>query len=265
MPVALWLSLSRHKFKWWWFGCEWCIRRQILSMLRFLWKESFLMLCVWSVCILIPCVYIKREHTHVGSSSVAVSKGFYGLFKPNKNSQRCIFRFKSLQDHRFQNGNHRCWPSHMPEILCILYSAFGGAKTSKTGPSKSGGMSTVTWPAWNLGCIVHGTHPNISYCRMWHVSELGSLRWQQWQWSIARYFWQGKGPRIWKFLVTPLCTSILGFQLLSFLVSAEMIQLKDFNTQGVQKPNHQSRDPCWTWFSYTETVQRRALQRNSNM
>lgn len=98
-----------------------------------------------------------------------------------------------------------------------------------------------------------------------HVSELGSLRWQQWQWSIARYFWQGKGPRIWKFLVTPLCTSILGFQLLSFLVSAEMIQLKDFNTQVVQKPNHQSRDPCWTWFSYTETVQRRALQRNSNM
>ena len=98
-----------------------------------------------------------------------------------------------------------------------------------------------------------------------HVSELGSLRWQQWQWSIARYFWQGKGPRIWKFLVTPLCTSILGFQLLSFLVSAEMIQLKDFNTQVVQKPNQQSRDPCWTWFSYTETVQRRALQRNSNM
>ena len=110
--------------------------------------------------------YIKREHTHVGSSSVAVSKGFYGLFKPNKNSQRCIFRFKSLQDHRFQNGNHRCWPSHMREILCILYSAFGGAKTSKNGPTKSGGMSTVTWSAWNLGCIVHGTHPNISCCRM---------------------------------------------------------------------------------------------------
>lgn len=61
MPVALWLSLSRHKFKWWWFGCEWCIRRQILSMLRFLWKESFLMLWVWSVCILIPChVYILK-------------------------------------------------------------------------------------------------------------------------------------------------------------------------------------------------------------
>ena len=190
----------------------------------------------------VECMYVdsmcnilngfKREHTHVGSSSVAVSKGFYGLFKPNKNSQRCIFRFKSLQDHRFQNGNHRCWPIHMPEILCICTPHLGVPKHQKPAQPKSGGMSTVTWPAWNLGCIVHGTHPNISYCRMWHVSELGSLRWQQWQWSIARYFWQGKGPRIWKFLVTPLCTSILGFQLLSFLVSAEMIQLKEFNTQG---------------------------------
>ena len=149
---------------------------------------------------------------------------------------------------------------------CVYsYSAFGGAKTSKTGPTKSGGMSTVTWPAWNLGCIVHGTHPNISYCRMWHVCEISSRRWQQRQWSIARYFWQGKGPRIWKFLVTPLCTSILGFQLLSFLVSPEMLQLKDFNTRSSRSQIDQSRDPCWTWFSYTETVQRRALQRNSNM
>ena len=112
------------------------VKRALLDAMR---VECMRCMYIDSMCIY---TYTKREHTHVGSSSVAVSKGFYGLFKPNKNSQRCIFRFKSLQDHRFQNGNHRCWPSHLPEILCILYSAFGGAKTSKTGPTK--GMSTVT-------------------------------------------------------------------------------------------------------------------------
>lgn len=160
-------------------------------MLRFCEKRASWCYPCWVYIDSMCKKYIKREHTHVGSSSVAVSKGFYGLFKPNKNSQRCIFRFKSLQDHRFQNGNHRCWPSHMREILCILYSAFGGAKTSKNGPTKSGGMSTVTWSAWNLGCIVHGTH---------QTSLAVACQWA-WQSSLATVtvkhrtiFLAGQGP-----------------------------------------------------------------------